>query len=265
VRATAAGPAFTAAKREPATLKAFVDGYRDTRADWSEGMRLQFNLAARDAEQFFGADRRLGTITRADADAFRASLAARLSVETVRVFSRKTESSRTVPLIPVLRDELLKAFDRAAEGAEGVLQRRQPLPPIRRAVESAIERAGLTAWPRLFQQLRASFATDCVRTLPANVAAAILGHSAKVAAEHYWMTEAHDLEQAGLALRQALPGGALQNPVQCPAASGRAESHEPEPEPEPAQARRNDDLRENAAPCETHETASMGAAGFEPA
>ena len=57
-------------------------------------------------------------------------------------------------------------------------------------------RAGVAQWPRLFQNLRASFATDCVRELPANTAAMILGHSQQVAAGHYWTADASDLRQA---------------------------------------------------------------------
>ena len=52
--------------------------------DWSKGMGAQFDLAPRDAERFFGAGRRLDTITAADADGFRATLAVSLSAETVR-------------------------------------------------------------------------------------------------------------------------------------------------------------------------------------
>ncbi len=233
VRPAAVG---SAERRETATLKAFIDHYRGTRADWSKGMRAQFDLATSDAERFFGADRWLDTITAADADAFRASLAVSLSAETVHkrlrlikhvfrvavrskllredpfadqraanhgnrermqyipmdtvstvadeltgdhrlilllarfaglriqseanalrwpyvdfgretllIFSRETGASRTVPMLPLLRDDLLKAFERCPERAEFVIQRRQPLPPIRRAVELAIERAGLAA------------------------------------------------------------------------------------------------------------------------
>ena len=162
-----------------------------------------------------------------------------------------------------LRDELLGAFERCPEGAEFVIQRRQPLPPIRRAAELAIGHAGLTAWPRLFQQLRASFATDCVRTLPANVAAAILGHSARIAAEHYWITEAEDLDRAGRALRAALPSSALQKAVQHSAADDCGTPRDVKPENDKVASR--NELRADATSRKCRDLVPMGAAGFEPA
>jgi integrase len=128
--------------------------------------------------------------------------------EVVRVFAPKTKTTRTVPLLPVVRDELLEAYTAAPDGAEFVIQHQSPSPVIRRYVEAAIDRAGVAVWPKIMQQLRASFATDCVRTLPANAAAAILGHSAQVAAEHYWMSDETDLQRAAHALRNLLkPAG----------------------------------------------------------
>lgn len=121
--------------------------------------------------------------------------------ETLRVFASKTGRTRMIPMLPAVRAALLAAFSDAPDGAEFVFQNRQPLPVIQRNVERAIVRAGVTRWPKLFQQLRASFATDCVRALPANAAAAILGHSAKVAAESYWTTDATDIASAAKALR----------------------------------------------------------------
>jgi hypothetical protein len=121
----------------------------------------------------------------------------------LKAFAPKTKTTCTVPMLPIIRDELSATYEAAPEGSEFVLTQRSPLPVIRRHVEAAITRAEVPVWPKLLQQLRASFATDAVRTLPANAAAAILG-SAKVAAEPYWMTDDTDLQGAAQALQSAL-------------------------------------------------------------
>lgn len=127
--------------------------------------------------------------------------------ERIRVFAQKTQRSRIVPMLGPVRDALLNQFSRAPEGAVNVFTRQRKLPVIRRFVEQAIAHAGLQPWPRLMQQLRASFATDCVRRLPANAASAILGHSAKVAAAHYWSADSTDLDSAAYALRNVAETG----------------------------------------------------------
>ena len=124
--------------------------------------------------------------------------------ETLRVYAPKTDTTRTVPMLPVVRDELLRAFGELPDGAVGVLQQQRKLPVIRRAIERAAARANVPIWPKVLQQLRASFATDCVRVLPANTAAAVLGHSAQVAAEHYWMCDATDIQRAAYALQHTV-------------------------------------------------------------
>jgi hypothetical protein len=59
-----------------------------------------------------------------------------------------------------------------------------------------IEKAGLTPWPKLFQNLRASRATELAKEHPGHVAAEWLGHSTKVAANHYWQTTYEDFARA---------------------------------------------------------------------
>ena len=53
---------------------------------------------------------------------------------------------------------------------------------LRTHMERIISKAGHELWPRLFQNLRASCATDWVERYPSHVVAKWLGHSPKVAA-----------------------------------------------------------------------------------
>jgi hypothetical protein len=62
---------------------------------------------------------------------------------------------------------------------------------LRTHLERIITKAGYTPWPRLLQNLRAPCETDWVEKYPAHVVAPWLGHSPKVAAQHYLMSREH--------------------------------------------------------------------------
>ncbi len=87
---------------------------------------------------------------------------------------------------------LQDCFDIAAVGittpssANLITRYSDPSQNLRTTFEKIIKRAKLKPWPKLFQNLRASRATELVQEFPMHVAAAWLGHSVKVAAKHYW-------------------------------------------------------------------------------
>ncbi len=65
---------------------------------------------------------------------------------------------------------------------------------LRTTLEKIVIRAGYKPRPRLFQNLRASCATDWVEKYPAHVVAKWLGHSPNVAAAHYLQAREHHFE-----------------------------------------------------------------------
>jgi integrase len=115
------------------------------------------------------------------------------------IHSPKTEhhaggESRVIPLFPELRPYLDEVFfEQAKPGSEYVITRyRESNVNLRTQLTKIIYRAGLTPWPKLFQNLRASRATELVQSFPSYVAAAWLGHCEAVAEKHYWqVTEEH--------------------------------------------------------------------------
>jgi hypothetical protein len=93
---------------------------------------------------------------------------------------------RFVPIAPRLRQLLAESFEAATTGEALVVPmaaRRDA--NLRTTFEKSIERAGVKPWPKLFQNLRASCETDWVQTFPAHVVAKWLGHSPRIAQEHY--------------------------------------------------------------------------------
>jgi integrase len=124
-----------------------------------------------------------------------------------RVIAPKTEhqdgGERWVPLFPELRPYLEEAFERAAPGAVHVITRwRDSAKNLRTGLLRILRRAGMKAWPRLYQNLRSSRETELAESFPIHVVAEWLGNSPKTALAHYTqVTEDHYRK-------------ALQNPVQ---------------------------------------------------
>ena len=118
------------------------------------------------------------------------------------VRSPKTErhigkAERFVPLFPELRTVLLDAYQHAPEGSEYVVNRyRDSSANLRTNLNRIITRAGLIAWPRLFNAMRASRATELASQYPAAVCTAWMGHTQAIAEAHYHMVRAEDFEKA---------------------------------------------------------------------
>lgn len=120
-----------------------------------------------------------------------------------RVKSPKTEhhvgkADRLVPLFPELQRVIMEAFQHAPDGAEYVVAsyRDAISTNLRTGLNRIIHQAGLTVWPRLFNALRASRATELASEYPSAVCTAWLGHTAAVAEVHYHMVRETDYERA---------------------------------------------------------------------
>ncbi len=162
--------------------------------------------------------------------------------ETSRIIVRspKTEhhvgkASRTIPLFPELRPMLEEAFELAPGGAEFVVDprfRQAAMGPsgwmnanLRTTFEKIIRRAGLSPWPRLFHNMRASRETELVETYPVQVVTSWLGNSPTVAMRHYLMTTDEHFAAAVKGAAEFEPQKAAHNPAQHTYAASRGVSH----------------------------------------
>lgn len=124
------------------------------------------------------------------------------------VRSPKTEhiegkESRKVPIVVELMVCLEAAYYSAPEGATYIVTKHRG-ENLRTMGEKLIERAGLTQWPRLYQNLRASCETDFASKHPLHVACEWIGNTEMVAARHYLGITADDYAKAtGKALQKA--------------------------------------------------------------
>ena len=124
------------------------------------------------------------------------------SRDRMRVQSPKTErhagkGARFVPLFPELRAILMDAFEQAPEGAEFVVHHyRDNTANLRTHLRRIIERAGMNDWPKLFNALRASRATELMNQYPAKLCTEWMGHSQAIAEAHYQQVRDEDYTRA---------------------------------------------------------------------
>ncbi len=120
--------------------------------------------------------------------------AKRFTVHSPKTEHHEGKGTRIVPLFPDIEVELLKLFVEAK--SEFVFPGIDGNSNLRTTLEKIIKRAGVQQWPKLWQNLRASGATDLARTMPSHVAAEICGHTEQVAKEHYWQVTDSDFDLA---------------------------------------------------------------------
>jgi integrase len=109
----------------------------------------------------------------------------------IYIRSPKTEhhkggEGRYVPLFHQVRGPLLDAMERSSRADSAVFGELSPVGNVvlRRRLTMLLQRLGIKPWPRLFQNLRASWETDCLRLFPAETPK-WAGHSHLVSQRHY--------------------------------------------------------------------------------
>ncbi len=165
---------------------------------------------------------------------------------------------RTVPIFPELAPYLRECFEAAEEGAENVITRNRvesghlngTTTNWRTQFLRIIKRAGVTAWPKLFHQLRAACQTDLSERFPIHVVCDWLGNSEAVAREHYLQVTDEHFQAA-------------QKAAHFPAQQGRARSST-ERKPEGESPEKQASLQLSATPCVSAQAEPMTLTGFEP-
>jgi len=111
----------------------------------------------------------------------------RMTVRSPKTAHHHGKESRVVPIFPELRPYLDEAFAEAAEGTLRVVTRYRKTEGgnFWSHLSRLITRAGLTAWPRLWHNMRSSRQTELIEAFPSHVVCAWIGNSKAVADEHY--------------------------------------------------------------------------------
>lgn len=186
----------------------------------------------------------------------------------MRVRSPKTErhagkGERFVPLFPELRAVLMDAFELAPQGAEFVVHHhRDNTANLRTHLRRIIERAGMSDWPKLFNSMRSSRATELMNQYPAKLCTEWMGHSQAIAEAHYQQVRDEDYNRAA-----STPiGGVSQSGAQV---SHFASQHEAASDCNDPQTRAQTNKGPAFMPvpstsCSLLQTESMGIRGLEP-
>ncbi len=94
---------------------------------------------------------------------------------------------------------------------------------LRTQLDRIIVRAGLTPWPKRFQNFRSTRRTELDDEYPSHLVDRWMGHGARIAREHYdQVTDAHLARATGGALQNA-----LQNPVTLRGTTGNEQQPTP--------------------------------------
>jgi len=177
----------------------------------------------------------------------------RMLVRSPKTAHHEGHESRLVPSFPELLPYLREVFERAESGTQYVITRyRQANCNLRTQLQRIIAKAGLKAWPKLFQNLRSTRQTELTERWPEHVVCAWIGNSKAVAREHYLqVTDEHFEQAAGISNAN---GKAAQNAAQQMHAEPCVASH---PVGESAKFKQKRDL---ATQCDS----PVGRGGFEP-
>jgi integrase len=135
--------------------------------------------------------------------------------ERITIHSPKTEhheggATRQIPIFPELRSPLEEMWEEAEPGTEYVFSHRVGWDrSLRTRLWEIIGRAGLTAWPKLWQNLRSTRETELAERFPMHVVCAWIGNSPAVAAKHYLQVTDEHFRQGITETKSA-----AQNPAQ---------------------------------------------------
>jgi hypothetical protein len=198
--------------------------------------------------------------------------ASRIVVASPKTEHHAGKGSRTIPLFPELRTILGEALYLASDGAEYVVDERFRKPAmgpggwmnanLRTHFERIVKRAGLTPWPRLFQNLRASRETELVEAYPVQVVASWLGNTPSVAMRHYLMTTDEHFASAvkgDESEAEGVTGEAAHKAAQRAHAGHRGDSQTPKPA-----HKKTPVVLGLASSSELTQLPGMAGAGFEP-
>ncbi len=200
----------------------------------------------------------------------------------ILVRSSKTEhhpggESRVIPLFPELEPYLTAAHQAALPGDVFFINRyRDPAANLRTEFKRIIDRAKVTPWPRLWQNLRASRETELAQEYPEYVVCAWIGNSQRVARKHYLSIPDGVMDMAA-GKGKNTQAGALQKAGHPEVVPGHTESQsksQPENEQSSGRAANAPETTPYDSPgsdetgCDLDEkyqqNEAMGAVGFEP-
>lgn len=119
-----------------------------------------------------------------------------LHVHAIKTEHHADEGERIVPLFPELRKHLWEQHEAVEDGEKYVLPNLRHTTNVGPTLLRIIKRAGLKAWPKAWQNMRATRATELENQFGSHKATEWCGHTEKIAAAHYWMVTPEAVTEA---------------------------------------------------------------------
>ncbi len=156
--------------------------------------------------------------------------AGRMTIRACKTEHHADGGVRVIPIFEPLRPYLRAVYDERKPGEPNVITRyRQANCNLRTQLIRYIRKAGLTPWPRLFHNLRASCQTDLAERFPSHVVCQWIGNSEAVARDHYLQTTKAHFEKATGRASEAVGNQAGKGGAKSDAATGGSEPQGPAP------------------------------------
>ncbi|NDH06971.1 hypothetical protein EBX93_13810 [bacterium] len=120
----------------------------------------------------------------------------------IRIHAPKTEhiegkDQRWLPLFPELRKPLEESFELAKVGDSFIFPKTiNNRTNLRKGLTDILKKAGISPWPKLFQNLRSSRETELCQDWPLHIVTNWIGNTAAVAVGHYLQVTDNDFAKA---------------------------------------------------------------------
>jgi integrase len=187
----------------------------------------------------------------------------RMIVRSPKTAHHKDGGIRIVPVFPEVRPFLQELWDSLPEGSPDRVFTRFPDGNgtglnLRTQFNRYCERAGVVPWPKPFQNMRASRATELADMFPSHVCAAWLGHTERIADTFYRsVTDAH--------FQRAIQGDVKSDVQATQKPTLQASARNCTERKDSLEALGNvNDMQRLADSCELVHKRTLGATGFEP-
>jgi integrase len=118
-------------------------------------------------------------------------------VHCIKTEGHDGRETRTVPLFPELRPYLEACYRSKERHPKKVISRLEnPKTNLRTQMIRILKRAGITVWPKLFQNLRSSRESELMKVHGVELACEWIGNTPAVATKHYLQVAEEDYERA---------------------------------------------------------------------
>ncbi len=105
-------------------------------------------------------------------------------------------TTRAVPLFPEVRQAFMDYFESLPEGSPALIFGDVKFKSLRRKFQRALDRAGIPAWEKFFQNMRSTRETELAEKYPLQDVTAWLGNSPAVAQKHYLQVKSTNFQLA---------------------------------------------------------------------